>query len=71
MAWSLADKSGEILTFEVCIPHVMLISEVLCFVEGMNTSTKTILALLGKMAIAGSFGVVYFYSAELFPTQVR
>ena len=28
-------------------------------------------ALLGKFAVAGSFQVIYLYSAELFPTQVR
>jgi OCT family organic cation transporter-like MFS transporter 4/5 len=28
-------------------------------------------ALLGKFAVAASFGVIYLYSAELFPTEVR
>ena len=26
---------------------------------------------MGKFAVAGSFGFVYLYTAELFPTQVR
>ena len=30
-----------------------------------------IVALLGKFSVAGSFAVLYLYSAELFPTQVR
>ena len=28
-------------------------------------------ALIGKFAVAGSFGLIYLYTAELFPTQVR
>ena len=28
-------------------------------------------ALIGKFAVAASFGLVYLYTAELFPTQVR
>ena len=27
--------------------------------------------MMGKFAVAGSFGFVYLYTAELFPTQVR
>ncbi|KAG1687426.1 Solute carrier family 22 member 15-like [Nymphon striatum] len=32
---------------------------------------KTGLALLGKLCSAGEFGVIYIYSAELFPTSIR
>ena len=42
-----------------------------CDSKGASAGIKTSLALLGKMAVAGSFGVVYLYSAELFPTEVR
>ena len=41
------------------------------FSPGGSLSLKMIVALLGKFAVAGSFGVVYLYAAELFPTQVR
>ena len=34
-------------------------------------SIKLVLALLAKSAVAASFAVIYLYSAELFPTQVR
>ena len=30
-----------------------------------------VLAMLGKLAITSSYGVVYIYSAEIFPTEVR
>ena len=36
-----------------------------------SSSLKVIAALVGKFAVAGSFGVIYLFSAELFPTQVR
>ena len=32
---------------------------------------STLLAMLGKVGISVSFGTVYIYSAELFPTEVR
>ena len=38
---------------------------------GAYEGLKIALALLGKMAVSGSFAVLYMYSAELFPTEVR
>ena len=38
---------------------------------GMGESMKLVLSLLGKCAVTGSFSVIYLYSAELFPTEVR
>ena len=32
---------------------------------------STVLTMLGKLGISGSFAVIYVYSAELFPTVVR
>ncbi|XP_018799068.1 PREDICTED: organic cation transporter protein [Bactrocera latifrons] len=37
--------------------------------QGSNTSTGIV--MMGKLFIAGSFAVIYNYSAELFPTVVR
>ncbi|XP_074649098.1 organic cation transporter protein-like [Tubulanus polymorphus] len=34
-------------------------------------SVKTALAMIGKFAISASFGIIYVFSAELFPTVVR
>ncbi|XP_030376001.1 organic cation transporter protein [Scaptodrosophila lebanonensis] len=36
-----------------------------------GTTTSTSVVMLGKLLIAGSFAVIYNYSAELFPTVVR
>lgn len=36
-----------------------------------NESPKIALALLGKMAVTGSYCALYLFSAELFPTEVR
>ena len=40
-------------------------------VVGVNESLEIVLALLGKSAVTGSFAIIYLYSAELFPTEVR
>ena len=34
-------------------------------------SVKLVLSLVGKCAVTGSFSVIYLFSAELFPTEVR
>ena len=34
-------------------------------------SIQILLALLGKSAVSASFAIIYLYSAELFPTEVR
>ena len=42
-----------------------------CILIDDNEAILVALSLLGKFAIAGAFLVVYVYSAELFPTEVR
>ena len=41
-----------------------------CIILGYNTAV-TALALIGKLFVAVSFNVIYVYTAELFPTEVR
>jgi len=43
------------------------------FSDGRNAfeTAGTVFALLGKMAVSGSFAIVYNYTAELYPTSVR
>lgn len=38
--------------------------------SGQNNAVITIV-MIGKFAIAGSFAIIYNYTAELFPTVVR
>jgi hypothetical protein len=38
---------------------------------GFGESVRLLVALLGKCSVAASFSVIYLYSAELFPTEIR
>ena len=38
---------------------------------GSGGTMKLVMALVGKFAVAGSFALIYLFSAELFPTKVR
>ena len=42
----------------------------ICFFLEFSTAA-TVFALMRKMAISGSFAIVYNYSAEVYPTCVR
>ena len=42
-----------------------------CIHAGSNGTVKFVMALVGKFAVAGSFAIIYLFSAELFPTTVR
>lgn len=53
---------------------LMVIGGVCCIVAAyieQGSTLATSIVMLGKLTIAGSFAVIYNYSAELFPTVVR
>lgn len=53
---------------------LMLIGGVCCIIAAyieQGTTLATGIVMVGKFTIAGSFAVIYNYSAELFPTVVR
>lgn len=53
---------------------LMIIGGICCIVAAyieQGSHTATTIVMLGKLTIAGSFAVIYNYSAELFPTVVR
>lgn len=53
---------------------LMLIGGICCIIASyiqQGTTLATSIVMLGKFTIAGSFAVIYNYSAELFPTVVR
>lgn len=56
------------------ISSMMVIGGSACIIAAFipsGTTISTIIVIAGKLFIAGSFAIVYNYSAELFPTVVR
>lgn len=52
----------------------MLIGGLCCIAASyidQGTTLATVIVMIGKFMIAGSFAVIYNYSAELFPTVIR
>lgn len=53
---------------------LMLLGGLCCIIAvfiAQGSTAATTIVMLGKLFIAGSFAVIYNYSAELFPTVVR
>lgn len=53
---------------------LMIAGGICCIIAAyiaQGSTTSTAIVMLGKLFIAGSFAVIYNYSAELFPTVVR
>ena len=60
-----------------CLRGTLLISGLSCIIAlilnllSVDPLIVTMIALIGKTAIAGTFGVIFNYTAELYPTQIR
>ena len=60
-----------------CLRGTLLISGLSCLIAlilnllSIDPLIVTMIALIGKTAIAGTFGVIFNYTAELYPTQIR
>ena len=67
VAWTLGHWAGEI----IYIGGKMCTSSVARIYIGWRESLTFSIALLGKCSVAASFAVIYLFTAELFPTQVR
>ena len=52
-------------------PTWLVYAHHLLLIAGLGESVGLVLSLLGKCAVAGSFCIIYLYTAELFPTEVR
>eukprot|EP00929_Paragymnodinium_shiwhaense_P070958 TRINITY_DN36043_c0_g1_i1.p1 TRINITY_DN36043_c0_g1~~TRINITY_DN36043_c0_g1_i1.p1 ORF type:complete len:547 (-),score=60.08 TRINITY_DN36043_c0_g1_i1:348-1988(-) len=59
---------GRRWTLFICMAMTACACVFCAFLDGI---LKTIVAVLGKFAVAAAFAVVYLYGAELFPASVR
>ena len=62
-----------IMCCKVCVNMCVILVNIFggCIHAGSNGTVKLVMALVGKFAVAGSFAIIYLFSAELFPTTVR
>nr|XP_006811513.1 PREDICTED: organic cation transporter protein-like [Saccoglossus kowalevskii] len=72
LSWFLLDRIGR--RWLTCIFMLAAGLALILIVPVSNQSLNelvTILALFGKFCISGSFGVIYIFAAEIFPTPAR
>lgn len=70
LCWIMAEKLGRVLTLSTSL----ILSGVCCIASIFITDSSVLtllLFLLGKLAITISFSVLYTYTAEVFPTNLR
>nr|XP_039253894.1 solute carrier family 22 member 15-like isoform X2 [Styela clava] len=65
-----AGRRRSLIGFAICV-GIFSISIMFLPDASKTTTTKTALALGGKLAISAAFALVYIYASELFPTVVR
>ena len=71
MLWALGHWAGEDCVHCAFLEGKRSVVCPCCMYPDFGESVKLVLALVGKCAVASSFSVIYLYSAELFPTEVR
>ena len=64
-------RVGRRLALSGCMLFAGLVLTVTIFIPRDQTALLVTLSMLGKLAITSSYGTVYIFSAELFPTVVR
>ena len=64
-------RVGRRLALSGCMLFAGLVLTVTIFIPRDQVSLLVTLSMLGKLAITSSYGTVYIFSAELFPTVVR
>ncbi|XP_077862444.1 organic cation transporter protein-like, partial [Saccoglossus kowalevskii] len=69
LCWYLLDKVGR--RWLLCSYMVFGGIALIISVPPDNVNIATTFAMIGKFFIAGSFAIVYVFSAELYPTTVR
>jgi len=64
-------RIGRRLALAGCMLFAGLVLAITIFIDKSQTTLLITLSMLGKLAITSSYGTVYIFSAELFPTVVR
>lgn len=64
-------RVGRRLALSGCMIFAGLVLTITIFIPKDQVTLLIILSMLGKLAITSSYGTVYIFSAELFPTSVR
>ena len=64
-------KVGRRLALAGCMLFAGLVLAITIFIDKSQTTLLVTLSMLGKLAITSSYGTVYIFSAELYPTVVR
>ena len=64
-------RVGRRLALSGCMLFAGLVLTVTIFIPRDHVTLLVTLSMLGKLAITSSYGTVYIFSAELFPTVVR
>jgi len=64
-------RVGRRLALSGCMLFAGIVLTITIFIDKSQTSLLVTLSMLGKLAITSSYGTVYIFSAELYPTVVR